>query len=155
MDVEVWKPVAEPGYEGLYEVSSQGRVRAKARTIRASNRVVNYKQRLLKQNLDSNCYPQVVLCKETKRKTKSVHKLVLEAFIGPAPAGQVAMHRNSVPYDCRLENLEYGTYSENTREAIRVGTHNRSDDYAPIDWKARRKEGRETLNKRLASLEAA
>lgn len=150
---EIWKPVSESGYEDLYEVSSLGRVRGVARTIQASNRVLNYPRRTLKQNLDSRCYPQVVLCKETRRKTKSVHRLVMETFVGPCPKGMEVLHINGVAYDCRLENLRYGTHSENVIEAIDLGRHNRSPEYTQIDWKQYREESKRLLNQRLKELE--
>ena len=151
--VEEWRSVVEPGYEGLYEVSSLGRVRSMPREIKATNRVLRYPARLLKQNLDSRCYPQVVLCRETRRKTKSVHRLMAEAFLGPAPEGHYVLHKNGIPHDCRLVNLRYGTQSENVIEAIEAGTHNRSPKYQPIDWKETREQARVALNKRLSELE--
>lgn len=150
---EEWRPVAEPGFEELYEVSSQGRVRSLPRTIQASNRKVTYPLRVLKQNLDSQCYPQVVLCRETRRKTKSVHRLMAEAFLGPVPEGRYVLHKNGIPHDCRLDNLRYGTQSENVLEAIEFGSHNRAPEYTPIDWKCRRAEAQAELSDRLATLE--
>lgn len=42
-----------------------------------------------------------------------VHRLVLEAFVGPAPEGHVARHLNGNPADNRLVNLAWGTLDEN------------------------------------------
>ena len=51
MSAEVWKPVA--GYEGQYEVSSQGRVRSIDRTtVRKNGMVAHHKGRLLKMALN-------------------------------------------------------------------------------------------------------
>lgn len=53
-----------------------------------------------------------------------VHQLVAAAFIGPAPHGTEVRHKdghrgNNVP-----SNLEHGSSSDNTLDAVRHGTHN-------------------------------
>jgi len=52
--------------------------------------------------------------------TSSVHRFVLEAFIGPCPPGHECNHKNGVKNDNRLENLEWVTKSENTKHSYRV-----------------------------------
>lgn len=112
-----------PGFP-QYEVSDSGQVRSKTRTIQCSNRVTVRQGKVLKPNRDSRNYLQVCLCDHTKRKTALVHRLVLEAFVGPAPEGKEACHINGDRQDNRLENLRWGTRSENTRDKMRHGTHN-------------------------------
>ena len=49
-----------------------------------------------------------------RNKTYKVHRLVCEAFHGPAPfEGAVVMHLNEIPDDNRAENLRWGTQREN------------------------------------------
>jgi len=53
----------------------------------------------------------------------AIHRLVLEAFIGPCPPGMECCHypdRN--PNNNRLENLRWGTRRENIQDAIRHDT---------------------------------
>lgn len=50
--------------------------------------------------------------------------LVMLAFVGPRPDGLDVCHGNGNPADNRLENLRYGTRSENMRDALRHGTIN-------------------------------
>lgn len=152
---EEWRPVTIPGFEQYYEVSSEGRVRGVSRTIKASNRVLHYGTRLLKQNPTPQGYPQVTLCNETKRSTRLVHRLVAEAFLGPIPPGMEVLHINGLHYDARLSNIRYGTHQENIMEAIEAGRHNRSPDYEPVDWKSYRAEAKRLLNQRLAELETS
>jgi len=57
-----------------------------------------------------------------RRVTRNVHVLVLEAFAGPRPNGMVCRHLNGNPTDNRIENLAWGTESENQRDAVRHGT---------------------------------
>lgn len=60
-----------------------------------------------------------------KQRKPYVHDLVLAALNGPKPNGVIVRHLNDDPTDNRLENLEYGTPSENTADAIGNG-RNRS-----------------------------
>lgn len=60
---------------------------------------------------------KVTLCK----KDKYVHQLILKTFIGEPKNGQEVRHLNGVPTDNRLENLEYGTRSENIRDIYLQG----------------------------------
>jgi hypothetical protein len=57
-----------------------------------------------------------------KKRTYYVHNLVLEAFVGPRPAGMECRHINGDRKDCRLENLAWGTKLENASDKIRHGT---------------------------------
>lgn len=58
-----------------------------------------------------------------KRRTRYVHQLVLEAFVGPRPEGQEVRHLNDEPKDNRLVNLAYGTASANMHDRVRNGIH--------------------------------
>ena len=92
--METWKPV--PGHEN-YLVSDQGRV---AKVMKPG-----YASKLR--------YPLVTLGEVGKRVNYYVHELVLRAFVGERPEGAVVRHLNDVPTDNRLENLKWGTRSEN------------------------------------------
>ena len=113
---EVWKDVVE--YEGLYEVSDKGNVRGVARKDTLGR---NRKGRMLKPGYTSRGYLQVGLSKNGKSKTRTVHRLVAEAFI-PNPNGLPQVnHRDEDKDNNNVENLEwcdskyninYGTRSE-------------------------------------------
>lgn len=51
-----------------------------------------------------------------------VHRLVLAAFVGPAPDKADACHYNGVRTDNRLTNLRWDTRAGNMRDSIRHGT---------------------------------
>jgi predicted XRE-type DNA-binding protein len=72
-------------------------------------------------------YLMVKLWKGSKTYPKSVHRLVLEAFIGLCPEGMEACHNNGVKTDNRLDNLRWDTLSNNQLDRVRHGTDIRGD----------------------------
>lgn len=111
---ENWKPV--PDFETVYEASDRGRVRS-VRYIDARGRV--RKSRLMEPIVHTNGYPCVRLTKARKRIRRSVHQLVLEAFVGPKPENQCARHLDGNPLNNQLSNLKWGTYSENAKDCVK------------------------------------
>ena len=95
-----------PGYEGQYEVSNQGNVRTFRRGA---------KGRLLKPGRMPRGHLSVAL---GRGNSQCVHKLVLLAFVGAAPDKHECCHNNGNPADNRLENLRWGTRSENNIDAV-------------------------------------
>jgi len=59
-------------------------------------------------------------------KSKFIHKLVAEKYLGETPAGFSINHKNGIKTDNRLENLEIIEHRENVRHAWRVGLCNPS-----------------------------
>ena len=106
--MENWKDI--PGYEGRYQVSDQGRVKSFCRTVEGV---------LLRPGRMPGGHLSVAL---GKGNSQCVHKLVLLAFVGAAPEKYECLHSNGIPSDNRLENLRWGTRSENIKDAVRHGT---------------------------------
>ena len=106
--MEVWKLV--PEYDGKYEVSDQGRVRSFQR---------NPQGRILRPGRMPGGHLSVAL---GRGNSQCVHKLVLLTFVGVAPDKHECRHLNGDPADNRLENLCWGTRSENIKDAVRHGT---------------------------------
>jgi len=118
---ETWKPVV--GWEGLYEVSDRGRVRSVDRTIvNKVGRTYRYKGRVLKLKPERG-YWRIQLNRNGEGSYFFVHRLVLAAFVDPCPDGMETRHLNGDPADNRLENLQYGTKSENNLDRVKHGTH--------------------------------
>ena len=116
--MEIWKPVV--GYEDAYEVSSRGKVRS---VDRVTERGAKLRGVPLTEFKTPHGYVRVGLCKHGKTRTTLVHPLVLEAFVGPRPAGSDCRHLNDVPDDNRIENLAWGSRSENVYDSVRNGSH--------------------------------
>ena len=109
---ERWKQVL--GYETLYEISNQGRL---ARTRTRGGKPA---WRLLRGTPGSLGYVRYALCRNSKRRDHSAHRLAWEAFNGPIPDDLQINHKNGVKHDNRLDNLEIVTQSENTKHAFGV-----------------------------------
>lgn len=108
---EIWLPVV--GYEGLYEISSHGRVRSNHESQRRTSPFLK----------DANIrgYRMVMLCKGNGSKPKSalIHRLVALAFLGePPPVKRPTVnHKNMDKADNRVENLEWLSHADNNRHA--------------------------------------
>lgn len=121
-NLERWLPVV--GYEDLYQVSDQGRVRSLDRVVRCGfGAKRKMPGRMIEGKIDRNGYRIVTLCRYGDEWTARAHRVVLAAFVGPCPEGQVVRHLNGVQDDNRLMNLAYGTPLENSADQRRHGTH--------------------------------
>jgi hypothetical protein len=105
MSKEIWKPIADlPNYQ----ISSHGKVKSPKRTL---NAYPNQKG-----------YLRVALSYNGKIVQRSIHSLVLEAFVSKRPQGMVSRHLNGNKLDNRLENLAWGTTKENCLDKVIHGT---------------------------------
>lgn len=112
---ETWKPVV--GYETTYEVSSLGRVK---RIVGCQCR----QERLRKLILGSGGHLYVVLCQSGKTKNHYIHRLVLEAFDTVRPDGMEARHLDGCPSNNRIDNLAWGTRTQNIADRRIHGVSN-------------------------------
>lgn len=119
---EEWRWVV--GFEGMYAVSSNGRVHSmRRRSYFADGRSRMVGGRNLTLQLNVYGYHMVYLTKDGHESLCAVHRLVAESFHGPRPDGAVVRHLNGDSVDNRAENLQYGTVSENARDCVQHGTH--------------------------------
>jgi hypothetical protein len=110
-----FRPVV--GFPG-YLVTSDGKVWSSAGRRRRSGRWLHF---VVMPNVP---YLRVALYRRGQQHKFLVHRLVLEAFVGPCPEGMEACHNNGDPADNRLENLRWDTHSRNTVDCLQHGTHN-------------------------------
>ena len=122
MTVEVWKDIV--GYEGLYQVSTLGRIKSLKRVVRwfSKNhwceRIDN--EKILTQEVNSTGYSTVKFHVFGKKIKKNVHRIVAAAFIPNPFKKETINHKNGIRSDNRVENLEWATYSENNQHAYDV-----------------------------------
>jgi hypothetical protein len=107
---EEWRAVVE--YEGLYSVSSLGRVRSER--YHGSS----YPGRLVRQLQTKKGYWRVELNNRGKARKFFVHRLVLEAFMGSCPEGFECNHKSGANGNNRLKNLEWVPRAENVRHRV-------------------------------------
>ena len=108
---EKWKPVV--GYEGLYEVSSLGRVRSLSRSIQGHKGYYVIPSRILK-GFYAYGYRYVELHKGGKHKAYRVHRIVAEAFLPNPNKYPIINHKNEIRDDNRVDNIEWCTHKYNS-----------------------------------------
>lgn len=116
-----WLPVI--GLEGLYEVSDQGDVQSLDRWVRCGQwgRRLVAGQRMTPQPLNGGHLFVYLSDGSGGKRGFLVHRMVLEAFVGPCPDGMEALHWDDDPFNNKLTNLRWGTRSENMRDKVRNG----------------------------------
>ena len=130
-EIEVWKPI--PGYEGLYEASSQGRIRTAEGKVTSSARFDRrvWQQRIMKQKWRKRPNgkhedARVCLWKDGKEKTHLVSRLVAMSFL-PMPFDKLTVnHIDGNPSNNRIDNLEWCTHQENVQHAFDTGLQRNS-----------------------------
>ena len=112
--IEIWKDIE--GYEGLYQVSSEGRVKSLERSIPSKFGSMRIKkEKILSQSKGRYC--SVTLSYNGKSEYPSVHRLVSKAFIPNPNNYPIVMHRDNNGTNNNIKNLKWGTYSENNQQA--------------------------------------
>ena len=115
---EVFQPIQDfPGYE----ISDLGTVRSYWRRVGLGQGMgtqcvlENHPQRVLRHSLAAG-YPSVTLAKDGRHYTKTVHTLILTAFVGLPPPGSHSRHRDGIRAHSWLTNLTWGTPKENAAD---------------------------------------
>lgn len=122
MESEEWREIK--GYEGIYQVSSLGRVRSLDRKVKFSDgRERKYGNKILSSKLSNRGYLMVTLWRNRNSQRLAIHRLVAKAFIpNPDNLPQVN-HKDENKTNNRANNLEWCTnqynnqYSKNTKIA--------------------------------------
>ena len=107
---EIFKDIK--GYDGLYQVSNLGKIKS-----------LNYnrtgKEKLLKQNINSNNYFKITLSKNNVRKNYCTHVLVAKTFIENPNRLPCINHIDGNKQNNHIDNLEWVTYKQNTEHAYK------------------------------------
>lgn len=120
-DVETWRPVV--GFEGLYEVSDFGRVRSLERRGKRSPASRIYGGKVLKPVRQPSGHLRVGLWDTSTDRyvIALIHRLVLQAFVGPGDRGLFGCHNDGDPSNNRLGNLRWDTPKGNVEDRLKHG----------------------------------
>lgn len=116
---EIWKPIR--GYEGIYEVSTNGKVRSleRIKCVLHGKKKFRHETELKLQRL-YNGYLYIDLHKERRKKRYFVHRLVAEAFIpNPKELTQIN-HKDGDKTNNTVDNLEWCSPSDNIKHSCRI-----------------------------------
>lgn len=128
-EIEAWKDV--PEYDGLYQISSLGRVKSLGNNLKR-------KEKLLKLSPNGVGYLKVILSKYDVVRTFNVHVLVAIVFLGHIPCKYkfVVDHINGIKIDNRLFNLRIVSQRGNTTTCFRGRNKSLSSKYIGVSWKS-------------------
>lgn len=121
--LEEWRDV--PGYEGIYSISSLGRVKSLERKV-WNGLCFRLQKKLIMKPGKSGGYLSVNLRKELVVKTRKIHSLVALAFIGFRPPDANVCHNDGNLLNNSIENLRYDTQSSNILDSVLHKTHHES-----------------------------
>lgn len=129
-EVEVWKSIN--GYNGLYEISSIGRVKSVERFVEVTSKLGkkyarHLKEKILDATKDRWGYLYVSLSKNGLEEKRKIHQLVAEAFI-PNPYGYDDIHHiNHDKTNNRIENLMWMNGNEHNAMHMKESLSKRID----------------------------
>ena len=110
--MEEWRSI--PGYEGLYEVSSYGRVKSLEISYIRKNGIMDHKPEIiLRPKNNGTGYFTVCLYKNKTYKYYLIHRLVAQAFIPNPDNLSEVNHKDEDKTNNRVENLEWCSHKYN------------------------------------------
>ena len=119
---EEWKDIE--GYDGDYQVSSQGRVMS----------LKWGKSRILKCGTNAKGYPHIILRKNRKPRYLRIGRLVAQAFLPDWDEALQVDHINGVKTEDHVENLRMVTNVENNR-SFRTKAQGCTSRFRGVSWK--------------------
>lgn len=116
-----------------YRVGTDGSVWVAWITCRSGRRLTD-RWRRMRPGVTPKGYLYVNLTPATggRYQTFRVHRLVLEAFVGPCPVGMECRHLDGHKANCRLDNLAWGTPEQNRQDNRDLDAYHRGEDHAQV-----------------------
>ena len=118
--MEIWKDIKN--YEGLYQVSNFGRIKALERTVQGRWGEQHLQEKILALYKDKKGYMIAYLYKNNIKKALKVHRIVAEAFLQNLDNKREIDHINRIKDDNRVENLRWVTAKENSANRNTINT---------------------------------
>ena len=107
--MEIYKDII--GYEGLYQISNEGNVKSLIKRYGF--------EKVLKAGITKAGYKTVTLCKNKKRESLQIHRIVAEHFL--LKTDLCVNHKDCNKLNNNVNNLEWVSYKENTNHARKNG----------------------------------
>lgn len=118
--MEIWKDIK--GYEGLYQVSNEGRVKALKKDVVGKGKNQYDDEHILKPHkviVYGKERLQTALTKDGVKKYPIIARLVYETFVGEIPEGMQVNHIDENPSNNKVENINLMTPQENSNWGTR------------------------------------
>lgn len=120
--MEIWKDI--PGFEGIYQASTFGRIKSLPRVVIDKNGVkYSRKGQILKPSKCTGGYLRVDL---KHKKSMKVHRIIASTFIPKVKCKNLVNHIDGNKINSRVSNLEWCNASENNKHAFAIGLNKRS-----------------------------
>jgi hypothetical protein len=117
--IEQWKDI--PGFEGRYQVSDLGRVKALSFMQRWRHGLRRVRERILAQQAINSGYQIVHLHLDNVRSARTVHRLVAQVFHPGADPALDVNHMDGDKKNNAATNLEWLERGANHDHAVRLG----------------------------------
>lgn len=117
--MEIWKDIK--GFEGLYQVSSLGRIKKMPKTTITKKGEKTTKEYIMKLETGKNGYIMTGIRKDNRRHHLYVARIVAENFIDNPECKREVNHINGDKSDNSVSNLEWVTKRENMDHAMKTG----------------------------------
>ncbi len=125
---EIWKDII--GYEELYQISNLGRVKSLNRVIiKQSGKRHSVKTKLLSISINSVGYYCANLWKDNKGYSQPIHILLGRHFIDNPNNYPYVLHRDDIKTNIKLDNLYWGTNSDNVKDSINNGNRGIAENH--------------------------
>lgn len=140
---EEWKDI--PGYEGLYQASTFGRIRTCAGKVTSNTRFSHrvWKQRIMKQKCTKNGKGRydyrIELWKDKGHRTWLVSRLVAITWCNGYKEGMTINHIDGNPKNNNADNLEWVSLADNIKLGFEDGLYKHQKKCVLIDENGNRK----------------
>lgn len=101
----------------MFEASTCGKIKRKITEVSFGKNVRKAGGQILSPKIKKNGYLEVSL----SGKSKYIHRLIAETWIGAIPAKMAVNHKDGNKQNNSVDNLEIVTYSQNSKHALENG----------------------------------